>query len=165
MTKFLVFIAAIILLANCKNNPVVVKTGKEGQALPNVNLLLMDSSTQLNTGNIPTGKPIVIFLFSPYCAYCQAQTKQIINNQEALSKVYFYMVSTFPFNTIKQYYNAFHLENYSNIIVAQDKHGIFEKYLKPSGFPYQAIYSSDKRLRHAYLGIVHLEDLRNSVFE
>ncbi|OQP48045.1 hypothetical protein A4H97_29865 [Niastella yeongjuensis] len=147
----------------CNDHLAKLKTGKEGQVLPRVNLLLMDSTTQINTSNIPIGKPIVIFLFSPYCPYCQAQTREIIDKQAELSEIRFYMVSAFPISTLKEYYKMFNLEKYPNITVAQDKQGFFRTYLNPPGFPYQAIYGRDKKLLYAFLGIVKLDNIKDFI--
>lgn len=163
------FIIIIIIIATyitgCSNKENIIVTGKEGQQLPNFNLLLMDSITRLNTQNIPNGKPFVIFMFNPYCAYCKAQTKEIIEDSTTLLDIQFYMLSTFPFEEIKSYYTKFHLVDYPNIIVAQDKDGIFNQYLNPPGVPCQAIYSRDKVLKQTFLGLVNTKVIKNLALE
>src|SRR5258708_38332898 len=92
----------LIALFSCEDRK-SLKTGLEGQLLPKFDLLLSDSTSWLNTSSIQTGKPIVLFYFSPYCPYCMAQTKVIIDNIDKLKNVQIYMVTNYPFGAMKSF--------------------------------------------------------------
>ena len=145
----------------CKNEHVQIKTGLEGKLMPSFNLLLMDSTTKLNTQNIPVGESIVLFYFSPKCPYCKAQTEDLIEDIKSLKHIRFYLISNFPFEDIQKYCTRYHLEKYSNIIVASDYEMFFNQYFKAEGLPYLAIYDSDKKLKQVLLGQVKTNLIKN----
>ena len=95
---FLFFI--IIALAGCFGTE-PQKTGKEGKPLPEFSILLTDSSTRLHSRDIPANKPFVLFIFSPHCPYCKAQTKKIIEDRDLLGGVHFYLYRVFLLQTLK----------------------------------------------------------------
>src|SRR5688500_5572501 len=117
--KKLSFLILVAGLAGCFGKPPVVNTGLEGKPIPSFKLLLMDSTTQINTNDIGSGKPVVLLLISHHCTYCRALTDDIIQNVKSLTDIRFYMLSSFPFHEIKQYCDQYKLKDYSNIVVGQ----------------------------------------------
>lgn len=158
---FLLFIS----MTGCSDPVPSITTGLEGKPIPSFELLLMDSTTRLNTTNIPAGEPIVLFYFSPYCPYCRAQTQEIVDELKSLNHIRFYLLSNFPFHSVKQYYNHYQLKNYPNIIVGQDFAMYFERYFKASGVPYIAVYQKDKRLRQVLVGKVDTRVIKEIALE
>jgi len=156
-------ILLVTILTGCARQAPPVVTGFEGKPLPVFNLLQMDSVTQLNTSNIPTGKPIVLFLFSPYCPYCRAQTEDMVKNVEKIKNIQVYMLSEFPFATLRDYYEQYHLAQYSNITVLQDYGAYFAKYYKVPGVPFIAVYNNDKILKEVLLGNVGVKSIKEAV--
>ena len=152
-------------LSGCAGNNTPLVTGFEGKPLPSFNMLKMDSITRLNTANLPEGKPMVIFLFSPYCPYCRAQTEDMIKDAKKLQNVQVYMLSAFPFSTIKGYYDQYHLDKYPNITVVQDYESYFENYYKAPGVPFISIYTKDKMLKEVLIGNVGVKNIKDAVFE
>jgi hypothetical protein len=162
-----IFAVTILLavIAGCFGRTSPIKTGKEGHPMPSFNMLLMDSLTQLNMKNIPNDKPIVLFLFSPYCPYCRAQTNEIIDDIRSLQSIRFYMISPYPFSPIKSYYNEYHLNKYENITVGQDKDILIGNYFGANVAPYFAIYGKDKRLRRVLLGKTSINTIKDIALE
>lgn len=152
--KLLFFLLLLVGLGACSSRVPSIITGFEGQPLPSFDLLLMDSITRLNTESIPVGKPIVLFLFSPDCPYCRAQTEEMTKNIKALSNIQVYLLSNFPFSTIKGYYHKYNLKTYPNITVVQDYDAYFANYYKVPGVPFIAIYNKEKKLKLVLLGEV-----------
>lgn len=160
------YIALLLIATNiigCSGRPALI-TGKENTSIPSFNLLLMDSTTQLNTNNIPKGKPIVMFIFSPFCPYCKAQTQDIITDINLLKDTRLIMLSPFSFKTIKEYSNTYQLQKYSNITVAQDKDSYLGNYFNAKGVPYIAIYNSDKRLVQVLQGKSSIKQIKEIAF-
>lgn len=154
-----------IALLGCFGKQPSVKTGREGQYMPAFDVLLMDSTTKFNTKNIPLGQPTVFFIFSPNCPFCRAQTTEIIEESKSLSKIQFYLLSNFPFPTLKKYYEEYQLKKYPNIIVAQDFDFFFTYYLHADVVPYFAIYGKDKLLKQALKGKINsnvIKDIANN---
>jgi thioredoxin-related protein len=142
----------LIWLFGCKETP-AVKTGLEGKEMPAFNMLLMDSSSQLNTSSIPTGQPTIFFLFEPGCPYCRALTQEIIADTK-LRAIHFYLLSPNAYSQIKQYYDEYQLKKYPNLTVGQDYQSYLMNYFKAPGVPYLAIYGKDKRLKQVIIGKV-----------
>jgi hypothetical protein len=128
------------------------KTGKEGKPLPDFSIMLADSSRWLHSRDIPANKPFALFIFSPYCPYCKAQTKKIIEDKELLSGIHFYFISRFPLSDVKKYINEFQLDKQPNITVGLDSSNFVADYLEVPGFPFMAIYGKNRNLNQAFLG-------------
>ncbi|WP_205513196.1 TlpA family protein disulfide reductase [Longitalea arenae] len=157
--KYIILIFIIACLAGCFGAE-PQKTGKEGQPMPEFSLLLTDSLTVLNTGNISTGKPVVLFYFSPYCPYCKVLTEEIIEEIDELKNIQFYFVSIYPISDLKLYYNYFKLAKFPNITIGQDIAQFVSTYFQMPGVPYTAIYGKDKKLNNAFIGKLSANQLK-----
>jgi thioredoxin-related protein len=149
--KQIFFILIVVLLAGCFGST-AEKTGKEGWPIPEFSVLLLDSTTWLNTHNFAKGKPLALFYFSPNCPHCQAQTKEIIEEMDNLKDIQFYFISHFAINKLKPYIKTYELSKYPNIVTALDTSNILSNYFGAPGVPYLAIYNKDKKLNKSFLG-------------
>lgn len=156
-------ILILIGILGCSGNATVMITGMEGKPLPTFTLLLMDSLSRLNMNSIPKGKPVVLFLFSPNCPYCRAQTNELIANIESFKDVRLYMLSSASFGLIQDYYRYYQIAKYSNITLGRDYENYFGNYYKAMGVPFIAIYDKDKRLKQALIGQVGIHTIKNLI--
>ncbi|HEY8957434.1 TlpA family protein disulfide reductase [Chitinophaga sp.] len=157
-------LSSIFNLSGSKNTKVVTfsspeKTGKEGLLMPSFTLLLSDSVTYINTKDIPKGRPIVLFYFSPYCPFCQAEIKEITKNIDKLKDIQFYVLTPYPYNEMMTFYNGFNLKSYSNIKAAIDINSFFGSYFNTVQIPYLAIYGKEKKLNGAFIGGISSEQI------
>jgi thiol-disulfide isomerase/thioredoxin len=129
-----------------------VVTGHEGELLPNIELLLSDSTSYLNLQSIRSGIPIVLFYFGPDCPFCQSEIEEIITNMPHLRKVRFYLITPYRYSDMKGFINKYQLYEYDNIITGVDYKFKFGSYFKTQVIPYLAVYSSDRRLLAAFAG-------------
>jgi len=155
----------LVMMSECANRNTYEKTGLEGKALPEFSMQLMDSVTNFNTKSVSYDKPVVIFLFSPYCPFCKAQTKDMIENMTSIKNIHFFMLSSYPFHAIKKFYMDYHLDKYSNITVGRDTALFFSNYIKAIGIPYLAIYGKDNHLKQGLLGRVSTDKIKHIAFE
>jgi hypothetical protein len=132
--------------------PARMKTGFEGRLLPAFTILLPDSSTFLNTVDIPSGKPFIMVGFSPWCIHCQHEMGDIVRHIRQFGDTTIYFVTSFPYPDMKKFYTAFHLERYPNIIVGVDQKSAFLRYYRAREIPYTAIFDSKKRLKEVLPG-------------
>jgi hypothetical protein len=132
--------------------PATIKTGMEGRLLPKFNVLLTDSTTYLNTNDIPTGEPLIVIGFSPYCIHCQAETRDLLQHMQQFQHARIYFVTAFPFGPMKEFYKVFKLAQYPNVVMGRDTSDYFLKYFKATGVPYTAIFDSKKRLKQVLPG-------------
>lgn len=159
--KQLILFLAIAVLVGCFDfeDPVSEKTGMEGKPLPEFSLLLTDSTTWINTRNIPSGKPTVLFYFSPTCPYCRAQTEEMIEDMDKLKSIQFYFITSNPLAGLKNFCKEFKLEKYKNIISGVDTGYFVSDYFKIEGVPYTAIFNKNKKLNRSYLGKIYSSQL------
>jgi len=127
--------------------PAIDKTGVEGRTLPPFDLLLADSTTHLNTGDIPTGKPFIVVGFSPFCKHCQALLADLTQHIDEFKGTRIYYVTPGKFSNMRTFYRYFHLEKYPNIVVGWDSANTFFSYFKATGTPYTTVFDSKKRLK------------------
>jgi len=137
------------------------KTGLEGKPLPTFNLFLADSMTYLNTSTIPSGKPIALLYFGPNCPYSRAQIEEIINHNQSLQDIQFYVFTISSFQEMKQFYHHYQLNKYPNIKVGVDYKTFFSSYFEIPGVPFMAIYGKDRRLNKAFIGQVSSKQIKS----
>ena len=132
--------------------PVTIKTGLEGRLIPSFNLQLADSITYINTADIPTGKPVLVIGFSPYCTHCQAETRDILKHIDEFKNTRILYVTAFPYSQMKAFYRFFRLEKYPNIVMGRDTSNYFLPHFKAHGVPYTLVFDSKKRLEQVIDG-------------
>ena len=127
--------------------------------LPDFNILLIDSSTILNTSKIPRGKPIVLMFFSPDCEHCQAETETLLKNMDLLKNVRVYMATIDPFDRLKVFNEYYKLYNYPNITLGRDYKFFMPIHYKINDAPYIAIYNKKKQLDTIFSGETKLNEI------
>lgn len=129
--------------------------------VPAFNIMLPDSSTIVNTYNIPEGKPTLIMFFDPECKHCQAETKMLLNNMDSLKDIRFYMItSVHDFSKIRNFYNEYHLGDYKNIeVVGRDYEYFFITYYGVKFVPDMVLYDGHKKLVKFFEGHVTPHEL------
>jgi hypothetical protein len=160
-------IATLLILAGlcgCANLP-KEKSGLEGKPLPSFSLFLADSITHFNTSAIPSGQPIVLFYFGPYCPYSRAQMDDIIAHIKTLNSIRFYILTTSPFSEMKTFYTDYQLQKYPNIVVGVDYTSYFGDYFNAPGVPCLAIYDRQKRLKEILHGKSDISTIKEIAFE
>lgn len=163
-TKTFILLQAIFFLSACQNKP-PVKTGKEGEPIPQFSLLLPDSTTYFNTKSIPPGKPVVMFWFNPGCPYCRAQVKAITEDINSLNQIQFLILTASPFSGMKSFYDEFKLGEYKNIVTGVDTSNFFGDYFEAVNVPYLAIYGKDHKLNQSFIGKTYISQIRKTAFQ
>jgi thioredoxin-related protein len=152
--KLLTALLIIVALFGCSSKPSV--------KMPSFNLLLADSTTYLNTKNIPSGKPIVLFYYYTYCEHCRAQLDGIIKDMNIMKDLNFYMITNASYADVKSFYKEYHLEKYPNITMAMDYTNFVPDSFKIQGVPFLAVYDKDKKLQQTFSGRVDNHELLKS---
>ena len=151
--KSLIFIFLIVFFTACTQKRAEI-TGMEDKPIPAFKLLLLDSTTYINTAEIPTEKPTVLFYVSPECPFCRVEMTQIVKHIDLLKEIQFYIFSTWSVNDMKQFNARYQLDRFENIKVGIDYNQFFGQYYNVPGVPYMAIYGKDKKLNKAFAGEV-----------
>jgi hypothetical protein len=145
--------------------PATEKTGMEGRLMPPFTLLLTDSTTRLNSTDIPSGNPIIVIGFSPTCTHCGKETDDIVKNIAQFKDTRIYFVTPYPFNEMKGFYRYFKLDRYPNVTMGRDSSDYFMTYFKASTIPFTAIFDSKKRLKQAFVNPVDAARLSKAIAE
>ena len=148
----LIFLSIGYIVLTAAITPVKLKTPLKGRLLPSFTFLMTDSLTTLNTNAIPTGKPIIMIGFSPFCRHCQEEISDITKHIEQFKSTQIYLITPFPYKDLKTFYAVFNLAKYQNITACWDNKNDFMAYLKLSTVPFAAIYDSQKRLKEVITG-------------
>ncbi len=162
--KQLIICIIIFTLAGCFGAE-PKETGLEGKAMPDFNLLLPDSITWIHTRDIPAGKSVALFYFSPFCPYCRDQTKEITEDMEKLKHIQFYFITSLSLQDLKAFRKEYNLDKYPNIVTAVDTARAVSDYFEIAGVPYMAIYNRNKQLNKTYEGKIYSSQIKKAAEE
>jgi thiol-disulfide isomerase/thioredoxin len=157
------FILVGWLLFTAFRAPAVEKSGMEGRLIPNLNLLLVDSTTHLRTEEIADGKPFVVMGFAPWCKHCQALTEDIKKHIGEFRDTRIYYVTGDKFANMKVFYKYYKLAQFPNIVMGQDSTYSLFRYFHKNTTPLIAIYDAKRRLKRLIPGEIKAADLAKSL--
>ncbi len=161
--KQVIFAVLLFSSLSChlRKDSVPVKTGLEGQPIASFTGLLTDSTTRINTADIPTGKPVILLFFSPYCPFCRAEVTDLVKNIVALRDARLYLFTNYPLKSLKQFSVAYHLEQYTNIVAAQDYNNFLQSHYNPVAVPFTVVFDREKKLKNAFVGRLSAEQIEH----
>lgn len=162
--KTFIYVLSLALLGGCYSRE-PEKTGLEGKPFPAFSLLLADSTSYFNTGDIPSGKASALFYFGPQCPYSRVQMKEIVEDMDRLKDIHFYLVTSASLPAMKKFYQDYKLDQFPNVSIGRDTGRFVADYFEVPGVPYMAIYGKDKKLKKSYLGKVYTRQILDAAKE
>jgi thioredoxin-related protein len=143
-----------IFLTACRQNETTkpYKTGMEGKPLPEFAIQLLDSVSYLHSKDIPDGKKLIVFYYSPTCPYCRAQMRDMKNNIEKFKDEQLYILTDADLSSIKKFVSYFDLQNYKNVTIGRDTGGVIQQNYGLESVPFTAFFDKNKKLKVAYSG-------------
>lgn len=148
MTRFLII---LLVFAACSPEP-SIKTGLEGEPLPNFEMVLSNNKGVFNTKSLTSDKPFVIFVFLPDCPYSQQQMKELTSNIKQLKDYEIVAVTNAAPQSLGRFEKEFNLAQYKNIIIGSDTTFSYGNYLGAKGVPCMALYDKKRVLNTVFLG-------------
>jgi thiol-disulfide isomerase/thioredoxin len=148
--KYFSFAFLLLLCACYGRKP--DKTGLEGQPMPQLKFVALDSITQFSTTQIPTDKTTIFFSFEPWCPFCKAQTDEWVSKMDKFKNVDIYMLSSSRYSIIEEFKKHYKLSKFPNVHIFVDSSKSFRQYFNDSRIPFTAVYGPDKKLRQAFIG-------------
>ena len=151
-------LATAMLLINlfaCNRDPLTT--------LPEFSFLLSDSITVVNSKDIPTDKPIVLFYFRSTCKGCQEATDSLLHNIESVKHARFYFLSREPMSEVRLYESHFKMRDYPDVTVGQDYETFIAKFFRNPHTPIIALYGSNKQLQGVFDGEPHHKKLLSAI--
>ncbi|HKC36521.1 MAG TPA: hypothetical protein VKB95_10685, partial [Chitinophagaceae bacterium] len=144
-TRLIYFIFCVIslsALAQTQPDPPY----KRFPTLPPLKLLLTDSSTIFTEKQLKKNQPLFFILFSPDCEHCKKETEELIDKIDSFKHIQIVMATFMPFDKMKQFYNDYKLDRFSNIKVGYDMQHILATYYRISYTPFLAFYDKKGNL-------------------
>jgi hypothetical protein len=116
--------------------------------LPAFNILELDSSTILNTYNIPSGRVTALVLIDPGCKHCIRSVKNLVAGMDSVKNMDFYIVSpVHSMQALRDFYAEYHLAGQKNIkVIGRDYEFFFIGYYGVKSFPDVVLYDEHKKL-------------------
>ncbi len=96
-------------------------------------------------------------LFSPDCEHCQHEMKEIIKNIKAFDKTQLVLSTTRDFDQMREFYQQYGLERFSNIIVGKDQAYMLPVFFDIHNLPFLAFYNRKKELISVFSGAMPIE--------
>ena len=88
------FLLVFFALFSCNDIPQHITTGLEGKPLPSVDLLMIDSTTHINTANAKPGVANILTLHRSKCASSvSGNSLTLLFNENKLSQIQFYIIT------------------------------------------------------------------------
>lgn len=114
---------------------------KKDLHVPNFSILQPDS-TLFTKSLLPNNYDYTaIIYFSPDCGHCQFTTSEIVKHMDSLSNVFFVLVSYKPMPDIKEFYEHYHLNLFSNIRVGREADYKLISFYQVASTPFVALYN------------------------
>lgn len=159
LTTLVLLIVAFGSIAQQNNDAPYLKQ----KALPAFTLKTLQNK-HFTKANLPAGKPVLIFVFSPTCAHCAMETKDIIENMATLKKLSIVYSSI---STDKQKIAEFILETgidaYPNISLGMDTDLKLASFFRPTVTPFAAVYNGKHQLVQVFKDGYVMPKLLNTV--
>ncbi|HLP74129.1 MAG TPA: thioredoxin-like domain-containing protein [Bacteroidales bacterium] len=141
MKKKLVILPLIFLISI----PVIAQ-GK----IPPFRMIRWDG-TMFSATQLPMGKPVMIYYFSPECEECQKFTGELLSKINDFSNVSIAMITYQSTQTVADYVKKNHLRSYANIYVGTEGSSLFVRnYYNILHFPFVALYTKEGKLIRTY---------------
>ena len=122
---------------------------KKDPHIPRFSILLADS-TSFTKAQLPKYDYTAIIYFSPDCGHCQYTTKEIVRHMDSLKNVFFVFVAYKSVAIIKEFVEAYGLNQYPNIRVGHDPLYYVPSFFRVSYTPHVAIYDKSGSLLKVY---------------
>lgn len=113
--------------------------------------MVQSNSKLFLAADLPMGKPIIIFYFSPECEDCQKETEALLAHIEDLKKASIAMITYLSVETVSQFVTKNKLDKHPNIFVGTEGNYLLVKnYYTINQFPFLALYNKNGDLIKKY---------------
>jgi thiol-disulfide isomerase/thioredoxin len=134
----------------------------QDKKLPFFKIMQTDSSLFYKS-DLKKRTSTVIVYFSPDCEHCQKFTELLTKKIDEFKKTQFVMVSPFPMTKIKEFYDQYHIKDYSSIIMGHDALYFFGTYFHARFIPFVAAYDKKGNLIRGWEGGITIDELQKAL--
>lgn len=141
----LVLAVLIFLISDDKDNETLIKGD-----LPEVEILLPDSTTRYRVSETKGKKPVMLLFFNTTCDHCQSFAREILKNQEQLKEFDLFMASTESLSLIKKFRNEYSLFELKNLVIGKDVFSAGIRTFHFESYPFCAIYNNQHKFIRSF---------------
>jgi thioredoxin-related protein len=158
--KFLIALSLILLSAagNAQTDTTTAPY-KRFPEVPQIQLLLSDSTTKFTKAQLPSKKPVLFMLFSPECSHCQHETEELIAHKDELKDIQIVMVTLHPLWMMNEFIDHYKLKELPNVVVGRDIYYFFPSFYRIRNLPFLAMYDKKGNLITTFEGSMPMAKL------
>lgn len=131
--------------------------------IPSFKLFAVPDSLEFTNQYLKKNLPVVILFFNPDCDHCQSETKELLAYKDELKHIQILMVSSAPYQEIKNFYAAYNLSSMPNIKVTQDINLKLGLIYKVRTYPSLFVYEPNGTLAKAFVGNIGVPAILDAV--
>ena len=157
--KYLVLFSCLVvsLASKAQQDDLSLPPYKRFPTLPPIQLLLGDSTTRYTKDNLPTGKPVLVMLFSPECSHCQHTAEEMVKHKDELKDIQIVMATILPLYEMNQFMEKYQLNKMPNVVAGKDIYFLLPPFYDIKNFPYLAMYNKKGNLIMGFEGSMPIE--------
>lgn len=126
--------------------------------IPSFPLSLVDGNT-ITKNDLKKNEKTMVFVFSVDCDHCKHLTEEMLKNMDKFKKTQILMVTPFKVEQMKEYYAAYKIQNYPNIIMASEPTRQIMYFYDLHYFPGLYIYNKKQQFVKGFEGTAKLDSL------
>jgi thiol-disulfide isomerase/thioredoxin len=165
MKRFLILFASLALVisvnaqqdANTVNADTLAPYQKTA-FIPSFSIQTPDSSW-FSKVNLKSKKPTLILYFSPDCGHCQSETEEILTKMKELNDLQIVMVTSRPFEDMKNFSEHYKLDRFPAIKVGTDPARLVTRFYDVKFTPFSALYDKKGKLVNVYKNGIKMDEI------
>lgn len=127
--------------------------------IPNYQLTLPDNHV-ITKSDLKRNVNTILIIFSVDCDHCKHLTEELLKNIDKFKKTQILMVTPFPVDQMREYYDTYKIKNYPNIIMASEPSRQIMYFYNLHYFPGLYIYNKKQQFVKGFEGTVKLDSLQ-----
>lgn len=142
----LVLAVLIFLISNDKDNESLVVKGD----LPDIEILLPDSTTRYKVSETKGKRPVVLLFFNTTCDHCQSFAREMLKKQEQIKEFDLFLASSESLSLIKKFRNEYSLFELKNLVIGKDVFSAGIRTFHFESYPFCAIYNKQHKFIRSF---------------
>jgi peroxiredoxin len=122
---------------------------KKTNKIPDFAILRTDS-TWFTNKQLPQNKPFVLIYFAPDCGHCQLTAQEFVKDMDKLKNIELVWVSSRTPEQIKEFAEAYKLNQFSNVVMGRDPNYKLVPFYKIEFTPFMAVYDKRGKFLNSY---------------
>jgi len=118
-------------------------------------IILQTDSTWFSREQLPRYPFTAIIYFAPDCGHCQLTVQELVTSMDSLKNVFFVFVAYKPFDEIRNFYQYYGLDKFSNVRMGRDPKYFVPAFYRVTANPFVAVYNQNGLLIKVFDPALH----------